>query len=69
MTIPTNASPPARILMTTDTVGGVWTYSMDLCRALEGLVDAIEVSTQPNKRGHRVHVALRNARAALAPKD
>jgi len=27
-------TPPARILMTADTVGGVWTYAMDLCRAL-----------------------------------
>jgi glycogen(starch) synthase len=26
---------PRRVLMTTDTVGGVWTYSLDLCRGLE----------------------------------
>lgn len=25
---------PQRVLMTTDTVGGVWTYSLDLCRGL-----------------------------------
>src|SRR4051794_26700209 len=25
---------PKRILMTADTVGGVWTYALDLCRAL-----------------------------------
>ena len=25
---------PARVLMTTDTVGGVWTYALDLSRAL-----------------------------------
>jgi glycogen(starch) synthase len=25
---------PARVLMTTDTIGGVWTYSIELCRAL-----------------------------------
>ena len=32
-----------RVLMTTDTVGGVWTYALELCRAL---------------RRHRVEVAL-----------
>ncbi|WP_326491751.1 glycosyltransferase family 4 protein [Myxococcus stipitatus] len=26
--------PPRRVLMTTDTVGGVWTYALELCRAL-----------------------------------
>src|SRR4051794_25505010 len=31
----TVSSPfPKRILMTADTVGGVWTYAMELCRAL-----------------------------------
>jgi glycogen(starch) synthase len=25
-----------RVLMTTDTVGGVWTYALELCRALDG---------------------------------
>src|SRR5205085_12020837 len=25
---------PIRILMTTDTVGGVWSYSVELCKAL-----------------------------------
>src|SRR3954462_9223329 len=25
---------PLRVLMTTDTVGGVWSYSMELCRAM-----------------------------------
>jgi glycogen(starch) synthase len=24
-----------RVLMTADTVGGVWTYALELCRALE----------------------------------
>ncbi|GGB79460.1 glycosyltransferase family 4 protein [Dyadobacter sediminis] len=27
---------PLKILMTADTVGGVWTYTMDLCKALSG---------------------------------
>ena len=32
MILPSNR--PARILMTTDTIGGVWTYSLELARAL-----------------------------------
>lgn len=32
--MPLNA--PARLLMTVDCVGGVWTYALDLCRALAG---------------------------------
>ncbi len=27
---------PQHVLMTTDTVGGVWTFSLELCRALAG---------------------------------
>src|SRR4051812_601896 len=30
------AHPVSRILMTADTIGGVWTYALDLCRALGG---------------------------------
>jgi glycogen(starch) synthase len=29
-----NATTPLRVLMTTDTIGGVWTYALDLCGAL-----------------------------------
>jgi glycogen synthase len=32
--IPPLAAFPRKILMTTDTVGGVWTYALELCRAL-----------------------------------
>src|SRR3954451_12539807 len=39
-----------RVLMTTDTVGGVWTYALELCRAL---------------RRHRVEVALATMGAPL----
>lgn len=34
-----------RILMTTDTVGGVWTYTMELCAALEEYGVDIELAT------------------------
>lgn len=35
-------SPPVRrVLMTADTVGGVWTYALELCRALAG--DGVQV--------------------------
>ncbi len=37
------ATPPVRrVLMTADTVGGVWTYALELCRALA--VDGVEVA-------------------------
>lgn len=29
-----SAPPPSRVLMTADTVGGVWTFALDLCREL-----------------------------------
>jgi hypothetical protein len=32
--MPPENSQPKRILMTTDTVGGVWSYSLELARAL-----------------------------------
>jgi glycosyltransferase involved in cell wall biosynthesis len=41
-----------RVLMTTDTVGGVWTYALELCRALER---------------HGVEVALATMGSPLAP--
>jgi glycogen synthase len=31
----TSSAPPRRILMTTDPIGGVWTYALELARALE----------------------------------
>ena len=44
-----SASLPRRILMTADTVGGVWTYAMELCRALEeyGIEVALAVMGAP----------------------
>jgi glycogen synthase len=46
------AARPLRVLMTADTVGGVWTYAVDLARALDA-------------RG--VHVVLATMGAALRP--
>jgi glycogen synthase len=42
-------APPRRVLMTTDTVGGVWTYAMDLARALgaEGVGVALASMGEP----------------------
>lgn len=31
-----SAAPPRKVLITTDTVGGVWNYSLELARSLEG---------------------------------
>lgn len=38
-------SPPRRLLMTADTVGGVWQYAMELCRALSARGDEITLAT------------------------
>src|SRR5947207_15781563 len=36
MTEPLNSSiRPRRVFMTTDCIGGVWNYSLELCRALQ----------------------------------
>jgi glycogen(starch) synthase len=43
---------PSRVLMTADTVGGVWTYALDLIRALES---------------HAVQVTLATMGSALSP--
>jgi len=46
---------PQRILMTADTVGGVWTYAMDLARALgaEGVEVALATMGAPASREQR----------------
>ena len=45
--------PGRRILMTADTVGGVWTYAMDLARALgaEGVEVALATMGSPVSPG------------------
>lgn len=55
----TLAPPPQRILMTTDTVGGVWTYSLELCRALGRLGVEVILATmgEPLKVGQRIEAA------------
>lgn len=46
---------PRRILMTADTVGGVWTYAMELCRPLTELGIQVGLATMgaPLNRGQR----------------
>jgi glycogen synthase len=50
---------PQRILMTADTVGGVWTYAMDLARALgaEGVEVALATMGSPGSREQRRQAA------------
>ena len=50
---------PKRILMTADTVGGVWTYAMELCRALgvRGIEIALATMGAPLSRSQRSEVA------------
>lgn len=48
--------PPRRVLMTADTVGGVWQYAMELCRALSARGDEITLATMgglPDREQHR----------------
>ena len=54
-----------RVLMTADTVGGVWTYSMDLARALapHGIEFVIATMGEPATRDQRAEAAaLENVR-------
>ncbi|SEQ91532.1 Glycosyltransferase involved in cell wall bisynthesis [Faunimonas pinastri] len=49
-------SEPRRILMTTDSVGGVWTYSLDLCRELSRRnidVTLVVMGGKPNREQMR----------------
>lgn len=54
---------PRRVLMTTDTIGGVWTYSLDLTRGL--LAHGVEVVLAT--MGAPVHSRQREAVASLGP--
>jgi glycogen synthase len=51
--------PPERILMTTDTVGGVWSYSIELSRALGKLGVEVILATmgEPLRVGQRIEAA------------
>lgn len=50
-----------KVLMTTDTIGGVWTYCMDLCRTLEGRGVDVHLVTM----GRRMNEAQRHEAEAL----
>ncbi|MGN6644035.1 MAG: glycosyltransferase family 4 protein [Verrucomicrobiota bacterium] len=52
---------PKRILMTADTVGGVWTYALELCRALGQHGIQIGLATM----GERLNFAQRSEAGAL----
>jgi glycogen(starch) synthase len=48
-----------RVLMTADTIGGVWTYALELIRALQGRVDfALATMGDPLTQSQRSEVAL-----------
>lgn len=54
---------PYRILMTTDTVGGVWTYSLELCRALPGVEFHLVTMGAYMSKGQRAEIeALNNVK-------
>jgi glycogen synthase len=55
----TVAAAPERILMTADTLGGVWSYSMELCRALAKFGTEVVLATmgRPPTRGQRIEAS------------
>src|SRR5688572_11572468 len=60
-TRPDNSTPtprPRRILMTADTIGGVWTYVLELARALQEYQIEISLATMgaPLKREQRKEI-------------
>ena len=60
-----SAPVPKRILMTADTVGGVWTYALELAKALEKYGTEVLLATMgaPVTRGQRREAAqLANVR-------
>ena len=70
MSPPQPSSGPKCVLMTTDTVGGVWTYSLDLCRGLQryGIdVTLVSMGRMPDDAQHRDVSALANV--ALVPME
>lgn len=61
MAEPVPPGPPRRVLMTTDTVGGVFTYALELCRGLGPCGVHVVLATM----GARLSPAQRAALAAL----
>lgn len=65
----TAAREPRRVLMTTDTVGGVWTFSLELCaeltaRGVEVLLAAAGAEPTPDQR--RAAAALHGVQLAVS---
>jgi glycogen synthase len=59
-------SPPLRIALTTDTVGGVWTYAIDLAAVLvRAGVEVLLVAIGPSMREHQRREALALPRLRL----
>lgn len=59
-----------RILMTTDTVSGVWTYAIDLCRALANYeIDVVLLSMGGLPDDHQSHDAARLPNLTLVPTE
>lgn len=62
--------PPLRVLMTADTVGGVWTYALELTRALERYgVEVVLATMGPLPSAHQVAAAAALSNLALCPRE
>lgn len=60
MSLPAESvAAPERVLMTTDTVGGVWSYSIELCRALGRVGTDVVLATMgaPLSQAQRIEAA------------
>ncbi len=58
-----NSHPSLRVLMSADTIGGVWTYALDLARALQPFEVEVHLATMgslPNREQTRQAVAISN---------
>lgn len=57
----TRRTAPCRLLMTADTIGGVWTYALELCRALRSSGHEIALATMgrlPDRAQRREAMAI-----------
>ena len=58
MSVSLNGAPVARVLITTDAVGGIWTYSLNLARGLaRHRVETLLVATGPSPSAAQAHEA------------
>src|SRR3954451_11482154 len=63
------SSKPMKILMTTDAVGGVWTYCLELARALRGRVEFVLATMGPAMSAQQARDAAALDNVPVCPSD